>query len=88
MLTGPLLVMSFPYLMGPTRTCPHSQMLVSRLYPVPDQSNPCQSFNFLNINFNIILPSKPRLSELSPSFPCQNFVCTSPRHLSATSHSS
>ena len=58
----------------------HSQQPATCPYPQPDQFSPCPSSRVLEIHFNIILPSSPWSSNLSPSlrFPLQQPVCTFP----------
>jgi len=93
-LIGSHLVKKFPALYETRRfitalqepaTCPHAK---------PDQSIPCPTTQFLNINLNIILPSTPGSSKCSLflRFPHQNHVCTSliphTRYMPCPSHSS
>ena len=79
-LTGPHLVKKFPPFYGTWKfitlftrppTCP---------YLDPDQFIPCSLVHFLNVHFNIILPSMPLSSRWYTSlrYPNQNPVCTSP----------
>ena len=50
--------------MEPESSLLHSQKPSTCPYPDPDQTSPWAQSYFLNIHFNIILPSKPRSSKL------------------------
>ena len=66
--------------MEPEGSSPRLQQPATCPYPEPDQSSRCLPSHFLKISVNIILPYMPRCSKwsLSPTFPHQNPVCTSP----------
>ena len=63
--------------MEPERSLPHSQVTATCPYPEPDQSSPCPPFHFMDIHFNIILPSMPGSFEwsLPLKFPTKT-LCT------------
>jgi hypothetical protein len=79
-LTGSQLVKKFPAFYGARMSITTFQVPATCPYPEPDQSSPSPPTYFLNIHFNIILPSMPGSSKGSISFRFshQNPVYTSP----------
>jgi len=77
--------------MEPEGSLPHSQVPATCLYPKPARSSPYPTSHFLIIRLNIFFPSTPGTSKwsLSPGFPHQSHVCTSPLpHTSYMTHQS
>ena len=90
-VTSSQIVKKFPHFMEPESSLPRLQELANCPYSEPYQSSPCPPSYFLNIHFNIILPSMSGSSKWSFSLrfldrnPVRNYPlpirATYPAHL-------